>query len=190
MHLHIHLADCIFDYGPVCGFWLFGFEHYNGILGEYYTNNKSIELQLMRKFTKAQVVLSLEFPDELSVKLKPLLDRVKDVDHFNQLFVDRGTVLNLLMLCDGLIDLMNEPWYNVDAFSFGLPHTTEKLDIDEFKYLTEVYQIIIPEFAGELYGLKFPRLNRSSFILAKWADRQGCQIMNKVHRFVNFWSST
>ena len=26
MHLHTHLADCIFDYGPVCGFWLFSFE--------------------------------------------------------------------------------------------------------------------------------------------------------------------
>jgi hypothetical protein len=188
MHLHIHLADCIFDYGPVCGFWLFSFERYNGILGEYYTNNKSIELQLMRKFTKAQVVSNLEFPDELSVELKPLLDRVKDVDHMNQLFVDRRTVLNLLTLCDGIIDLTNELWYNVDAFSFGSPHTIEKLDIDEFKYLTEVYQIFFPdihlsiipefydkfasmEFAGEHYGSKFSRLNRSSFVLAKWADR-------------------
>ncbi len=83
-----------------CGFWLFSFERYNGILGEYYTNNKSIELQLMRKFTKAQVVSNLEFPDELSVELKPLLDRVNDVDHMNQLFVDRRTVLNLLTLCN------------------------------------------------------------------------------------------
>ena len=52
MHLHMHLADCVLDYGPVYGFWLFSFERYNGILGKYPTNNKSVELQMMRKFIR------------------------------------------------------------------------------------------------------------------------------------------
>ena len=26
MHMHIHLADCVLDYGPVYSFWLFSFE--------------------------------------------------------------------------------------------------------------------------------------------------------------------
>ena len=26
MHLHRHLADCLFDYGPVYSFWLYSFE--------------------------------------------------------------------------------------------------------------------------------------------------------------------
>ena len=33
MHLHCHLSSCLFDYGPVFGFWLFSFEHYNGQIG-------------------------------------------------------------------------------------------------------------------------------------------------------------
>ena len=35
MHLHTYLVDCILDYGPVYSFWLFSFELYNGIIGDY-----------------------------------------------------------------------------------------------------------------------------------------------------------
>ena len=50
MHLHTHLLDCILDYGPVYSFWLFSFECFNGILGSYHTNQRAIEIQVMRKF--------------------------------------------------------------------------------------------------------------------------------------------
>ena len=43
MHLHTHLVDCVLDYGPVYSFWLFSFQHYNGILGEYGTNQRAVE---------------------------------------------------------------------------------------------------------------------------------------------------
>ena len=42
MHLHGHLQDCILDYGPVFSFWCFSFERYNGIMGDYHTNNVNI----------------------------------------------------------------------------------------------------------------------------------------------------
>ena len=54
MYMHTHLADCILGYGPVYSFWLFSFERYNGILGDYHTNDKSVELQVMRKFLRDQ----------------------------------------------------------------------------------------------------------------------------------------
>ena len=50
MHMQLHIKDCILDFGPVYGFWCYSFERYNGILGQYQTNNKSITVQLMRKF--------------------------------------------------------------------------------------------------------------------------------------------
>ena len=40
MHLHLHLAECIVDYGPVYAFWCFAFERMNGVLGSYHTNNQ------------------------------------------------------------------------------------------------------------------------------------------------------
>ena len=29
MHMHLHLRDCLLDYGPVYAFWCFAFERYN-----------------------------------------------------------------------------------------------------------------------------------------------------------------
>ena len=188
MHLHTHLADCIFDYGPVCGFWLFSFERYNGILGDYYTNNKSIELQLMRKFSRDQNVCHLELPEEFEHHLQPLLAKFKGGTPSNLLSINREAVLNLLKLVDGVVDIGNELWFHVSSFSFSGPHTLGKFDEDELKYLKEVYGHFFPraslsgipdlydkyasvECAGEQYGSQFSRLNRSSYILAKWADQ-------------------
>ena len=44
IHLHAHLTDYIEDYGPMSTFWLYSFEHFNGVLGDEPTNNRSIEL--------------------------------------------------------------------------------------------------------------------------------------------------
>lgn len=46
MRLHLHLKNCLLDYGPVYSFWCFPFERYNGILGAYHTNHKQIEPQI------------------------------------------------------------------------------------------------------------------------------------------------
>ena len=50
MHLHCHLKEIITDHGPIHSFWCFSFERYNGIMGSVFTNKRSLELQLMRKF--------------------------------------------------------------------------------------------------------------------------------------------
>lgn len=52
MHLHLHLCDCVLDYGPIYSFWCFAFERYNGILGSYPTNSRGIEPQIMKKFVQ------------------------------------------------------------------------------------------------------------------------------------------
>ena len=72
MHLHCHLKDIIRDYGPIHSFWCFSFERYNGILGSFTTNNRSIELQLMRKLT------TLRFLDNMTLD-KDLLPFFEDV---------------------------------------------------------------------------------------------------------------
>ena len=38
------------DYGPLYGYWCFPFERYNGTIGNYTTNYKSIEKQFASKF--------------------------------------------------------------------------------------------------------------------------------------------
>ena len=42
MHKDLHLMQCIFDYGPIYGFWCFPFECFHGQLESYHANNKKV----------------------------------------------------------------------------------------------------------------------------------------------------
>ena len=66
MHLHSHLISSILDYGPVYAYWLFSFERFNGMLGNIPTNNRSIEVQLMKRFISDQLLQS----DRVTIMLK------------------------------------------------------------------------------------------------------------------------
>ena len=59
MHMHCHLSSCLKEFGPLHSFWLFPFERYNGVLEGQPTNNRSVELQLMRQFQKDNSFLHL-----------------------------------------------------------------------------------------------------------------------------------
>ena len=59
-HLHAHIQECIEDYGPTPGFWLFAFERYNGILGRQPNNNHSPEIQIMGCFTRESSLFRLQ----------------------------------------------------------------------------------------------------------------------------------
>ncbi|SMN01974.1 hypothetical protein SPONN_281 [uncultured Candidatus Thioglobus sp.] len=59
MHMHSHLLECVKDFGPMCSFWLFSFERYNGILGDQPTNNCAIESQLLKRFIDENFNLQL-----------------------------------------------------------------------------------------------------------------------------------
>lgn len=63
MHMICHLKECILDYGPMHEFWLFPFERFNGSLGNLPNNNKSIEVQLMKRFTNDQQILAIPQPE-------------------------------------------------------------------------------------------------------------------------------
>ena len=71
MHMHLHLRQCLLDYGPIYGFWCFPYERYNGKLGDYATNRKGIEMQIAKKFLREHFLRSLpvlgDYRDLLSV---------------------------------------------------------------------------------------------------------------------------
>ena len=53
MHMSCHLRECILDFGP---FWLFAFERFNGILGQLPTNNRSVEVQMMKRLYDTEIM--------------------------------------------------------------------------------------------------------------------------------------
>ena len=58
MHLHLHLTKCLLDFGSPHSTWCFAFERFNGLLGSYHTNRKSVEGQIMKSFLMHQVLKS------------------------------------------------------------------------------------------------------------------------------------
>ena len=65
LHQTCTCIDCIKDFGPIYNFWLFSFERYIGLLGSYHTNQRSIELQLMCRFTTNAQICNLNISSEL-----------------------------------------------------------------------------------------------------------------------------
>ena len=187
MHMHAHLANCILDYGPIYSFWLFSFERYHGILGDYYTNNKSIELQVMRKCLTDQNLRNLELPEEYKEHYEQIVNNLEQ-SKFDISVVNAKFIINILQLSHDPIDFTNDLWYSVADYSFGSPHVVDNYDDDVLQYIAEVYKLFMPtisshdirrlydkhasvECAGERYGSNFSRLNRSSFVFARWAGR-------------------
>ena len=64
MHMNCHLCECVNDFGPLHSFWLFACERFNGILGMLPNNNRSIEVQMTKRFLSDQASLSITLPME------------------------------------------------------------------------------------------------------------------------------
>lgn len=64
LHMSCHLRDCILDYGPMQNFWLFSFERFNGDLGKLPNNNRSIEVQMMRRFLSDADIANVALPND------------------------------------------------------------------------------------------------------------------------------
>lgn len=65
MHLHCHLKQSLYDYGPIHNFWLFSYERYNGILENFPSSNRSLEIQLMNRFLREfQSFIPTSWPKE------------------------------------------------------------------------------------------------------------------------------
>ena len=72
MHMHAHVKESVFDYGPVYAFWLFSYERFNGILGNQPNNNRAIESQLMNRFIQDNLAYSFQFPKDFHQDFNPL----------------------------------------------------------------------------------------------------------------------
>ena len=72
MHLHCHLAECVHDYGPTYGFWLFSYKRYNSIVGSYPTNKRNTSEQFMRRFLREVEDFHLEIPEMFKQHILPL----------------------------------------------------------------------------------------------------------------------
>ena len=76
MHLHGHLKECLEDYGPVYNFWLFSYEHYNGIFENFPTSTRSVEIQLMQRFIREFTLSSFCLPESFQADFNSILQSI------------------------------------------------------------------------------------------------------------------
>lgn len=97
MHLHGHIVECVKDYGPIYSFWLFSFERYNGILGNYPTNKRNTSEQLMRRFIREAECFQLKVPEMFQDHFTKTMPMAKHASVLHQ-----HQPLNTMTMCSDL----------------------------------------------------------------------------------------
>lgn len=193
MHLHCHLKEVILDHGPVTGFWCFSFERFNGVLGSTPTNNQSVELQIMRRFTISRYFGKTNLPSDYQNEFTGLCTvNTTNVSEIAMQDTDWETTFQLQNI-PTVFPIFNIDWLK----SVGIkPPTTYKIstfDNDDPRMLLNVYVVMFPDTDIQLphlsecitkygsitigpvrYGSKLePQGIRSSNILPSWPSNVG-----------------
>ena len=179
MHLHCHIADCLYDYGPAHATWCFSFERCNGILGSMPNNNKSLEVEktMIKRF-----IHQMEHSEHVTHKF------ASDLSSF---FPDTSSgSVNETLISTNSSDLtkripISEFRYD-NSFVHPLgPMTEHALSEDLVQNLTKMYsklfmhhtilhvsrlcrRFVRVRVAGALYSSTKAKTDRNSFICAYW----------------------
>jgi hypothetical protein len=189
MHLHCHLRECLLDFGPLQSFWCFPFERYNGYLGSFSINNKTPEVQFMRKINVLRHAQGIQFPEKFRDVFAPFFDppRMKKLPR-----VHIGNILKLNLSRGALWERVD--WCDYQIMKFPLSSKVCILSSqDDMQFLHNLYQRmysgqgfgttiaianlseVIQKFgsihiAGQRFGSKMEsRTLRSARVLAGWA---------------------
>lgn len=197
IHLHMHLKSCIENYGSVFGFWCFSFERYNGLLGNFHTNNRMIEVQLMRKFLSMSYASDLQhrLPQEHRERFLPIFKNMlgDTVINSQQKEINLGTLINFQSLTRGPLGNLVEYWQDLNDIILPNNFKLSSLDNDDLELLKRMYCKLYAQCTIEMkhlnrtfrkystvvvynerFGSKFKsRLSLYGYIMASWADSNG-----------------
>ena len=186
IHLHNHLKDCVTDYGSVYGFWLFSFERYNGMLGDTVTNNRNIEVQLMKRFSlyKAVEQLKEEMPERYHETFAQFLGNSREPV--------KKSAEHAMHVPEATISECVDCWENLAGISLKGKEKIVVLDEDEHDLLLATYRVMYPhlnldsthvgnlckergelQIGPELYGSsRSKRLEKFSWVMASWYGKE------------------
>ena len=186
LHMHLHLKECLLDFGPVYSFWCFSFERYNGILGSYQTNNNMIEPQIMGKFLRDQQIRFLQLDDgypKVCELLKQMSCTTGSLAHapisaealMRFMHLRHAPLKDNLDFChrdeDGIVVLppvmehvlSSQEQAHLRAL-IGKLHPN-----NELPYITQVCRKSSRvSLLGEVFGSKLCKSDRSSYVVAYW----------------------
>ncbi|XP_013884930.1 uncharacterized protein LOC106533238 [Austrofundulus limnaeus] len=177
MHLHLHLKECMLDYGPVYSFWCFSFERFNGILGKFKHNNRTIEVQIMRKFQQSQQ-LSMPWTCQYGAEITNILQgqmtgTLSHNDTTDMLYVKHSVLVSARTLLLENCTVPLSPFHNTI------------LDTLDKHAMLKMYQQMYPEdcitdidcfamtckqvtYQNVTYFIHGSRAERSAYVYDKW----------------------
>ena len=129
---------CVLDYGAVHNFWLFSLERLSGVLGDFKTNQRAVEIQLMRKFLHEQDIRDLPFPSLFYEQLKPPFHEMQKTS--TDPLQDISSAVSLLSLSERPVT-KSELWFDSQSCSGITSHKMDYLDNDELDFLMHSYSI-------------------------------------------------
>ena len=190
LHLHCHLKECLFDYGPSHGFWCFAFERCNGILGSYPNNNKNIEKTMMNRFME-ESCKRLHCSSEIDKELEEIFPTNNNMGSVYETQVNPKSFIRIQHLTSS-VDLHDLKIDYSIALPIG-PFYEYGLDDSHVSMLTSVYSVIHcndpPQYVGNLcerfprlkianhiYSSKLARSERAMYLCSYWASDDGLRI--------------
>lgn len=185
MHLHLHLKQCLLDYGPVQSFWCFPFERFNGVFESFQKNWICPELQIMNKFVNYQ-----ESVDKLSLSTSCFewLNDIKGVTSSCQGSIQQ-TCINptLLQLCS---NYMTCPIDQIDATNLGVYNATSKIceklfQLHEVEWIKNVYMVLYPNSKITNVLMAHDAFNEISICGERWLSIKARG--NHSHSIIAYW---
>jgi hypothetical protein len=182
MHLHCHIAECLYDYGPAHSTWCFSFERCNGILGSMPNNNKSLEIEktMIKRFIHQMEHSSHIVPNQFESELSSLFP-----DSSIGSVYETSTPTNSVIAALAQPLPISEIAYN-NSIILPIGPLTEHAVTDELlEKMNKMYTVIFKgckpkhvsrlcrrfvrvKIAGTLYSSKKARTDRNSYICAYW----------------------
>ena len=178
MHLCLHLKECVENYGSIYGFWLFSFERYNGILGSYHTNNKTVEIQIMRKFMISGILANMQYNLPEDYENFFLFCCKAQIDS-KGIFGEADIVnLRLMMASCGPLHGKESVWTDLTSIRFESSYKLASLDKDELKTLRSVYITMYPKVTEA--SLDLATLYKKFKSLAVCGERYGSTASSRL----------
>ena len=172
MHLHCHLQECVKDFGPIYGFWLFSYERYNGLLGNFPTNKKSVEIQLMRHFEKDQNLANLPLPDTFTSTLGPALRSLNKHKFFNSEEINTTDETFLVTTRNSPLCHIVWPQDTTQFCSFPKVSRIKMLSSEDRQHLISVYHQMYPALCFTSDDIPYSIVAYTSCFLG--SEKLGC----------------
>jgi hypothetical protein len=132
-----HLKDVLLDYGPMCAYWAFPLERFDGLTADVHTNGSNIEVSMLRNFFQTDRAINVVMKDKAFVSsLSTMLNPLYNNDSHHRIHLP-STIDYAHLLTQSNYKTLNEKPVD-NEFSAGRPYLLRILDYQYINITSEM----------------------------------------------------